>query len=302
MEITQPIFIVGAGRSGSTVVQTLLSKHPDLAWLTIVGKRFPGKPAWHRLALNALDSPVIGPSIARRAAPSECFDYWDHYAKGFRRSCRDLLPEDVTVQTKNKIRRAMGELLTVRRQRLMLKATGWGRLGYIKEIFPDAKFIHVLRDGRAVANSFMNVDWWLGWQGPQNWRYGELSLELAAEWERYGRSFVALAGIQWKIIIDSVEKGRKYIADENLFELRYEQLCDDPTGMMRQVTRFARIEWLPAFERSIAAESLKSMNDRWRTELTEPQQHILQEVLAGHLERYGYATVARQPAAADTRR
>jgi hypothetical protein len=298
MEVRQPVFIVGAGRSGSTVVQTLMSRHPHLAWLTLAGKRFPGKPEWHRRMLNAVDSAVIGSSVARHAAPSEIFDYWDHYAKGFRRSCRNLLPQDVTVQTKKKIRAALAELLTERRQRLVLKATGWSRMGYIKEIFPDAKFIHVLRDGRAVANSFMSVDWWLGWQGPQNWRYGELSAEHAAEWERHDRSFVALAAIQWKIIIRSVEEGRQHVDDSNFYELRYERLCEDPIGTMKEVTRFADLSWTPEFERSVGAERLRSMNDRWRTELTSDQQRILQDVLKGMLDRYGYPAVPLEPVAA----
>jgi hypothetical protein len=292
MEVRQPIFIVGAGRSGSTVVQTILARHPHLAWLTIVGKRYPHKPAWHRHLLDAIDAPILGPMIADSLAPSEIFDYWDHYAKGFRRTCRNLTAEDVTVQTSRNIRRALAELLTERRSRLVAKATGWSRMGYLREIFPDAKFIHVLRDGRAVANSFMNVDWWLGWQGPQNWRYGELSPALAAEWERSGRSFVALAAIQWKIIIASMEEGRRQVAEENFLELRYEDLCADPTASMQRVTRFAGLEWTPDFAASVARQSLRSMNDRWRTELTPAQQQVLQASLAETLERCGYTGAA----------
>jgi hypothetical protein len=297
MDVVRPIFIVGAGRSGSTVVQTLLSEHPDLAWVTILAKRFPDKPSWHRRLLNAIDSPFIGSVVSRRVAPSECFDYWEHHARGFRRTCRNLVAADVTEQTRKNVRRAMSELLTAQRRRLVLKATGWSRIGFIREIFPDAKFIHVLRDGRAVSNSFLNIDWWLGWQGPQNWRYGDLPPALASEWERHGKSFVALAAIQWKIIIASVEEGRRTVDPGNFFELRYERLCDDPVGTMQQVATFAGLDFTPAFARSVASHSLRSMNERWRQELTPAQQAILEDVLAGTLARNGYVTPAESASA-----
>ncbi len=94
-----------------------------------------------------------------------------------------------------------------KRNRLLVKITGWPRLGYLHEIFPDAKFIHVVRDGRAVVNSLINVDWWDGWKGPQNWRWGDLDLSQTDEWEKYGKSFVVLAGIQLKIIMNALEHG-----------------------------------------------------------------------------------------------
>jgi len=31
------------------------------------------------------------------------------------------------------------------------KYTGWSRIAFFKEIFPEARFVHVIRDGRAVA-------------------------------------------------------------------------------------------------------------------------------------------------------
>src|SRR3712207_7426845 len=45
----------------------------------------------------------------------------------------------------------------------------------LSEIFKDAKFIHLMRDGRAVANSLLHVYFWSGWKGPGNWGWGQLS-------------------------------------------------------------------------------------------------------------------------------
>ncbi|GAJ21506.1 unnamed protein product, partial [marine sediment metagenome] len=83
----------------------------------------------------------------------------------------------------------------------MIKLTGWSRIEYIKELFPDAKFIHILRDGRGVANSLINVDFWKGWEGPHKWRWGMLNEEKMKEWNKYDQSFVILAAMEWKILV-----------------------------------------------------------------------------------------------------
>ncbi len=288
MKVEQPIFIIGIGRSGSTVVHNILAHHPNLAWLSAVGKRYPEKPGRNRMLLRGLDLPVLGPILAKRFTPWECFDFWEHHAKGFRRSCRDLVSEDVTERNKKKMRKVLAEFLTPRRNRLMLKATGWPRIGYLREIFPDARFLHVLRDGRAVVNSMINVGWWLGYQGPQNWRWGELSPDQQAEWERHGRSYIALAAIQWKIAMEAVENGRKAIGRDQFFELRYETLLSDPVHTMKKVAEFAGLPWSSRFQRSVESYGLRNMNVRWTSELTSAQQRVAQEVLAPALQRIGY--------------
>jgi hypothetical protein len=75
------------------------------------------------------------------------------------------------------------------------------RISFLYAIFPDARFVHVLRDGRAVANSRLNASFWKGWHGLNIWG-GQMPEHYRQEWERHRRSFVALAGIEWKTHID----------------------------------------------------------------------------------------------------
>jgi len=53
------------------------------------------------------------------------------------------------------------------------------RIGFLQAIFPDAKFIHIVRDGCAVANSRMNAPFWKGWQGLNTWG-GQMPRALSA--------------------------------------------------------------------------------------------------------------------------
>ena len=75
---------------------------------------------------------------------------------------------------------------------------GMARLGFLNEIFGDATFIPLVRDGRAVAQPAAARRLLRGWYGPQGWRAGLLSPEDQATWEASDCSFVALAGLEWR--------------------------------------------------------------------------------------------------------
>ena len=128
-----------------------------------------------------------------------------------------------------------------RRNRLLLKITGWPRIGYLNEMFEDARFIHIMRDGRAVASSLMHVDFWRGWYGPQGWRAGMLSPEDQALWESYDRSFTALAGIEWRIQMRAMEAARKQLDPRLFMEVRHEAFCEQPMKTFRRVLEFAEL-------------------------------------------------------------
>lgn len=288
MEIEKPIFIVGVGRSGSTVFHHMFSRHPNVLWLSGLCGRFPGKPSVNKAFMKAIDCPIIGSCLRRMIHPGEAYDFWAHHFPGFVRPCRDLFPGDVTNKAKARIRNILSEMLTDKRSRLLVKIAGFPRIGFLHEIFDDAKFIHILRDGRAVANSMMNTDWWQGWEGPQGWRWGQLVPSQKEEWERYDKSFVALAGIQWKILMDAMERAKGFVSSGDFLEVRYERLCSDPSGVFKDVLDFCDLKWLPKFEKSLKKYTLRNSNHKWQEELTVEQQSVLESTIRNHLTVYGY--------------
>lgn len=289
MSFESPVFIVGAGRSGSTVFHEMFCDHPQIAWMSTLCDEYPADPARNRALMRSIDVPLVGSLLKRKFHPSECYTYWNRLYPGFARPCRDLVAADVTVPVKDSVSRALAALVTRKRHRLLTKSTGWPRVGFLAEIFPDAKFIHMYRDGRAVANSLMQVDFWSGWRGPWDWRRGVLSPALQQEWERHDRSFVALAAIEWKIVMEAMDTAKNSVAAGNFYELRYEDFAVDPVGAFRRVVSFCGIDWSDRFERALRAYSISTANGKWRKDLTAAQQVVLQDVLAGALTRYGYA-------------
>ena len=146
--LSKPIIIVGTGRCGSTLFHRLLAMHPRVMWLSGFCDRFPTRPAWNRRAVLAVSQPFLRPLLGQKIQPGECYHFWDRYAYGFSEPCRDLVRSDVTVRVKKQVRAAFSQMITPTRDRLLIKITGWPRIGYLNEIFEDARFIHILRDGR----------------------------------------------------------------------------------------------------------------------------------------------------------
>jgi hypothetical protein len=238
--------------------------------------------------MRLIDIPLLGQYARKVIYPGEWYPFWDHHWGGFSEPCRDLGADDVSLKTKTTIQQVMGKMLTPKRHRLLVKVTGWPRIGFLKGIFSDAKFIHIYRDGRAVANSLLNVNWWSGWRGPANWRWGELTREQKEKWEKHGKSFVALAAIEWEILMTAHENAKQRIPPGDLLEIRYEDLCRAPIETFQEAIRFSGLEWSSQFEASINRFSLRNTNHKWQEHLGDAQQKILDECLGDTLQKYGY--------------
>jgi hypothetical protein len=286
--IVRPIFIIGVGRSGSSIFHQVFCRHPRVAWLSRLSDAAMSRPWLNRALMHALDYPMLTAWLTRYADPSEAYRYWDALYPGFSRPCRDLMASDVTEAARRKFSEALPQNLTDARRRLLVKVTGWPRIGFLREIFPDALFIHIMRDGRPVASSFLQVDWWLGWRGPTSWLWGDLEPHYRSEWETHDRSFVALAGIQWRILMDALERAREPLNDVNYLDIRYEDLCADPVRVFQEAATFCGLEWSLGFERAVRETPLRSENEKWRRDFTPDQQRTLETVLRPHLVRYGY--------------
>jgi len=273
--IDRPIFIVGTGRSGTTIFFEILAKHPNVAWLSKLSRDKPSSPWLNRFYLRALSIPPLERLLVKYCAPAEAYPFWDLNCPGFSNPCRDLHADDVTPLAVARIRDAVGRTLTRKRYRFLAKITGWPRILYLSEIFPEALFVEVTRNPCAVANSLLEVYFWDGWRGPPNWRRGELPPDLAALWNEERRSFVALAAIELVILERAMRKCRQELPDGKMHTVNYSRLCADPVSVMKEVTGFCHLEWCAQFEDAIRRVALRDKDDKWRNNLTSQQQTVL---------------------------
>ncbi len=288
MKVNKPIIIIGTGRSGSTIFHNVFARYEKLAWISSLSNNTPSQLKKHQLLMKSIDLPIIGNKLIDKFLVGEGYKFWDYYANGFSVPCRDLTKDDLSIKFRKNLNVGMSKLLCKSRNRLLLKITGWPRITYLKAAFPDAKFIHIIRDGRAVANSMLNIDFWWGWRGPHNWRWGELPEQYHSEWLEHNKSFIALAAIEWKILMDALEEGKKPLTEKNYLEIRYEDLCASPIKEFEKVLKFSELEMTDKFQKIINQTKFRNTNSKWENELNDKQKTILNEVLYDYLVKYGY--------------
>lgn len=287
-DVAHPIFIVGTGRCGSTLLHHMLSFHEHVSWLSPSCQKHPTRPQINQRNMRLLDTPLVSRYARKLIYPVEAYAFWERHCPGFSEPCRDLTEYDLAPKSAQKVRRALSQVIIDKRPRLLIKVTGWPRIGFLKALYPDAKFIHVYRDGRAVANSLLNIYFWSGWRGPNNWRWGELLPDQKERWLKHGSSFSALAGIQWEILMAAQERAKQILAADDLLEVRYEDLCRDPMSIFEHATQFCSLEWSPKFKATVQGTKLANTNDKWRQDLGSVQQQQLNDCIQHTLNRYGY--------------
>ena len=282
------LVIVSTGRSGSTLLHELLAYHEAVVWLSPVSDRAPEEPARQRRLVAAAGMPVIGPLVRRRWPPDEAWGVWNHHHAGFVRPFRDLRASDVTATVRASLRRYFAGLVSPARPSVLLKITGWPRAGFLADVLPGVRFVHLVRDGREVARSLMDMPWWLGWHGPENWRFGPLSDEEEEAWARSEHSFAWLAGLQWRRVLAAAGRSAARIGAERWLDVRYEDLCADPVDAIGRMLAFGGLPVSPAIEGAVANGTVRPSTRRWDAELSVRDGRILAESLRSTLEDWGY--------------
>src|SRR3954463_16619550 len=264
-------FVLGTGRCGSTLLHEVVARHPDVGFLTNVDDRF-GRSPWGRLQAGLYRRlPAAATEKGRlRLAPSE----------GYRAIEREVAPAVVeplraleafaaTPWLATRFRRFFEERAAAHGAPLFLhKFTGWPRARFIEAVLPGTRYVHVVRDGRAVAASWLQTDWWRGHLGPEGWPSGPLPEPYEKEWEASGRSFVLLAGLAWKLLLDAFNEAQREIGDERWLEVRYEDVLADPRGRTADVLEFLGLPWSDAFESGFQAFRFESSRAHaWRSVL-----------------------------------
>lgn len=287
------VFLLGSGRCGSSLVQEVLSRHASVGFVSNLDDRglLPGQG---RLA-GALTGPLyrrVPPGRTRkgrvRIAPSE----------GYRALAREVSPlvnrpgrpleaPDATPWLAARFERFFLERARAQQAPVFLhKFTGWPRAGFIDRVFPEARFVHVIRDGRAVANSLVQMPWWrdpsevqaLARLGPDR-----------ARWEAEGARFPLLAGLMWKHVVEAHESARAALATHRWLDVRYEDLLENPRRELGRLLEHLEVTWDPDFEAQYARIQLSgSRRSAYRDDLAPADLAALDRELAPVLTRYGY--------------
>jgi len=235
----------------------------------------------------------IEPTRFGKLTPSEAYRMLDSEVSPILSSpFRDLVAADASPWLADRLRTFFdGRAAAQRTGTFLHKFTGWSRAAFLHEVFPTARFIHVIRDGRAVANSWLQMPWWLGFSGPERWQWGPLPPELAAQWHDADRSFTVLAGLLWRVLVDACDAARAVVPEDQWLEVRYEDVTAQPRDAFEAMLRFCGLEWCEEFERGLARHRLSAARvDAYRRDLNPGELARMTAAIAPTLEAHGYAT------------
>lgn len=252
MEIT---FIVGCPRSGTSILGELIAAHSDVIYYGETNQHL-----WHS------HSP------------------YDHH-----RLTADDVTDDITKSLREKFPTITGMMYVDKTPPNIL------RVPFLAKVFPEAKFIHIIRDGRDVACSL------LPGVGGDSWNHVKIPgwqdlMEKTTGLERCARL--------WKKVMAYGLEGFDRVSH---LEIRYEELVNDTEYVAEWLFLFLGLkmtqpvrDFIPRIQNSTIfsyhaggqyrwyADNHTIRVGRWKQNLDQGEQKLVNEILKRPLEELGY--------------
>lgn len=209
-----PNFIIGTGRCGTTILAQILNAHSRISvpheLQLVFGYSGNGPRLYEYYSTTEVQAWQASDfiKVVTNLCPhqfSKFFDYEDFFNK------RKYPENDLSAllfDLYSLIARSKGK-------DVFLEQTPWygQRLDIMTELFPEAKFIHMVRDGRDVALSFARTPWWHDTPGENL--------------ERWQHEITKIADDAAQLL-----SGSRYL------EVRYEDFVGDPAVQVTRVLDF----------------------------------------------------------------
>jgi hypothetical protein len=246
-----PVFLIGAARSGTQLLRVMLDGHPEISW-----------PCDFDFAL---DWPA-----ARSGEWPDLIDYWNGLAESQQaRASRVVIRADLDFP---RLVRSLLDQLAARTRKPICGVTAHRNFGRILALWPDARFIYLLRDGRDVARSHVEMGWAGNvWAAASAWREAES---------------------EWRHLCSDVRPVRR-------LELRYEALVRAPQRELTRICDFLDVTYSPEMldypARTTYVASDPRLAESWRT-LSERELAWLEREIGAELLARSYAPSRVRPA------
>jgi hypothetical protein len=280
-------FFVGCGRSGTTLLRAMFDSHPDLAVpdevsfvIRLARPHYALRYGWPRRfdAGRAADLIVGNASWRRWGIPPD--------------EGRSALVDPPPASFAEIVRRAYAGWAAHEGKPRYADKTPMHvlHLRRLARLFPEARFVHLVRDGRDVALSYRSVAW--------------------------GPSTVEDAALLWRRRVGHGRRAGRRVGPGRYREVRYEELVAEPERVARELCAFLDLAWDDAVLRYparagevIAATRFPEAHDRlrlpptpglrdWRAQMPAADVARFEAIAGRELAAYGYSPAGPPPTAA----
>ena len=273
-KLTAPFFVIGSARSGTTLLIDVLRAHPALSV-------YPSEA-------NALWHPEGYPwrETASRNRPPPL---WIAPHEFTRASVAHRTP----AQTRA-LRAAFGAYQFVTRGRCFANKSAMitFMLPYVQEVFPEARFIHLVRDGRAVALSYTKK---------KKKKIAGTAIYSEEGYDYPFEQMLVRMAEHWKDHIEEVEKQKRALKleeQDRLLEIQYERFCSHPERTLQKVVEFMGLR--PERMKHDEYAHVRSTNFKFRNELDAATLRQLTETMEPALSQKGYEAASFQKPSPET--
>lgn len=292
-----PVFIIGAGRSGTTLLYKLFCLNENFAWISNYVAKYPDFPflsvlnrlnttfpelyfhSWFNKESNAfyierkifkkmLPTPVEGEIIYRKGGFETFFDENWTLSKETRDKFQSIVQKIAKYQGKKYF--------------LSKRTANNRRIKQLLQCFPNAKFINITRDGRAVAFSLTKVKWWdhhkIWWQ----------ERKTPAELRRENHSDIELAATNWVEEVKCIQDGLTHIAPEKVITLKYEAFAQDSEKYLLQCLNHIGVPPSKTWMKAVKRIKIYNNNHLWRQHLNSRETEIVMNIQTDKLRELDY--------------
>jgi hypothetical protein len=283
------LFIVGCARSGTTLVRRIVDAHPEIAittemhWISHYVNYFKNQ---NRLVTPELVCELTGHKrFAQFEIPREQFE--------------GLLRSGETLPYPTFLNRVFGLYGKIKNKPLVgNKTSGYvRRMSTFHALWPDAKFVHIIRDGRDVCLSVLN------------WNKAERTVGRYASWEEDPDSTTAL---WWERKVRKAREDGAALSPDLYHEMLYEELVEDPERECNRLCEFLGVPYDDAMIRFAEGKTRTDLPNarktpkkawlpitsgmrNWRTEMPVKDVERFEAAAGNLLEELGYERAVPNP-------
>ena len=255
---------MGCPRSGTRLLGRLVGAHPDIA--VIHEARFV--PGWFRHRRGVTPDGFVTPELVAKLAEFERFEQLQVGREELEQlvAGREEIPYATFVRELFDLHgKALGKRLVADKSPRYVR-----NIPTLHELWPGARIVHLIRDGRDVGLSV------LAWKKVVE--RGGLVADLPT-WERDRTATVAL---WWERLVRLGREDGGALGPELYHELRYESLVADPAEECARLCEFLDVAFAEAMLSRNAARPPTPGLRRWRTQMP-PEEMERFEAAAGDL-------------------
>lgn len=276
-------FIVGAQRSGTTLLRLLLNAHSQIV---VTREAFFLMPLLKKKYLNRLISrntiKNFNDDLTRKAKIEKTCLQGTFVEGNYPEVILQILQQHEKITVKDFIDSIFSFYCYKEGKNVWGNKTPsfFRNIDILYSLFPDAKFIHIIRDGRDVFHSMRKIN-------PL-------------------RNNVSVMALDWVYKLYRIEKSFRKIPANNKATVRYEDLIEKPIETLKSICSLIGVEYesnmMDFYKSSFANTSIKHSElifkpintfnkEKWKRNLTHREIELF-NLLAGHyLKKYNYGDV-----------